>query len=220
MASSIQKYIKNISAESITVEGQTILAGAYYLIQATEEAKFSSSDTLLSELASGRLLMAKTNDGTKDIFSLNEAVSYLRQLVILGPTVLSAEASQVLLSTTEVDLPKASDPRAEIYNYLGCARLHGFSLIFNSSKVTVQMLIDSNTIFDIDCNDLNEFASSSEHQLTRTPWLYWDKSTKQLHFRPSSPIQARTAISIRCRANSNSSNRDLEGYIIDIEGLD
>lgn len=220
MASSIQKYIKNISAESITVEGQTILAGAYYLIQATEEAKFSASDTLLSELAADRLRMAKTDDGTKDITSLNEAVSFLRQLVVLGPTVLSAESIQVLMSTTEVDLPRVNDPRAEIYNHLGCARLHGFTLVFNSSKVTAQLLVDSNTIFDIDCDDLSEFAPNSTHQLNNPSWIYWDKSEKQLHFRPSSPIQAQTSISIRCRANSNSSSRDLEGYLIDIEGLD
>jgi len=78
MSSSIQKYIKNDSGSEITVEGQAITAGDYYLIQATEESKFASSSTLLSYIGEGVVLMARSNSGPEDISDVNEAIDFLK----------------------------------------------------------------------------------------------------------------------------------------------
>ena len=80
MASSIQKYIKNVSGSDQTIEGQLITTGTYYLIQATEEAKFASSSTLLGFIADGTVLMAKTDTGSEDITDLNQSIDFLKQM--------------------------------------------------------------------------------------------------------------------------------------------
>lgn len=76
MASS--KYIKNDSGSTSTYNGQAILNGEYYLIQAEEEARWASTSELLSDIGSGDAKVAYDNSGSNDIAEVNEAIDYLK----------------------------------------------------------------------------------------------------------------------------------------------
>lgn len=99
MSSSIQKFIKNVSGSEQTIEGQSIADGAYYLIQATEEATFTSSSALLGLVAAGTVLIAKTDTGSDDITDLNQSIDFLKQMTSREVTIsnnLQAFAAKVL----------------------------------------------------------------------------------------------------------------------------
>lgn len=74
----MQKYIKNTTLGDLTIEGQLVSSGAYYLIQDTEINKFRSSSDLLVRIAAGDILMAKSDDGTTDITDVNTGIDYLK----------------------------------------------------------------------------------------------------------------------------------------------
>lgn len=74
------KYIKNVSGGPLTVEGQVISDSQYYQILSTEEAKFSSSSTLLSYIGDGSALMAKDDSGASDIADVNTAIDFLKNM--------------------------------------------------------------------------------------------------------------------------------------------
>jgi hypothetical protein len=74
----INKYIKNIDTVNHTYQGQLILPGNYYLIQAQEMTAFENDSALLTDITNSLAQMAKTNDGLNDIADINEQINFLK----------------------------------------------------------------------------------------------------------------------------------------------
>lgn len=74
----MQKYLTNVTGSTITVEGQEILPSEYYLIQDTEISKFRGSNELITHIASGSIIVAKSDDGTGNILDISTAIDYLK----------------------------------------------------------------------------------------------------------------------------------------------
>lgn len=72
------KYLYNTTVEDIIIKGKAIPAEDYYLIQSTLEAAFSCDSQLISCLASGDLILSKSDDLTGHIADLNSAIDFLK----------------------------------------------------------------------------------------------------------------------------------------------
>lgn len=70
--------IKNNTGETKTYEGQEILPGAYYIIEAMEELGWKNNSDLLKDIALGKAIVS---DGQRDITDINEAINFLKSLL-------------------------------------------------------------------------------------------------------------------------------------------
>ncbi len=91
------KYIKNTTGSTVTYLGQDIAASAYYQIQSAEEIAWSNLSVLLTDIGSGDAVVAKDDDGTKDISDVNDGVNYLKDIENLP-----SDADGVPLSRTKI----------------------------------------------------------------------------------------------------------------------
>ena len=73
----MEKWIKNNDSISRTWVGQSLTPGEYYLIPKIDESDWSSDDEVLTDIANGKIIVAKSSDGTTDIASVSTAISYL-----------------------------------------------------------------------------------------------------------------------------------------------
>jgi hypothetical protein len=76
-------YIKNTDSIDHAYEGQIITPSSYYLIEYNELEKWQNSSTLLSDIGSGKAVVAKSNSGTEDITDVATAINYLKENEIL-----------------------------------------------------------------------------------------------------------------------------------------
>lgn len=72
------KWVKNTSGGTGTWEGQEIASSAYYQIQSSEEAKWANSSTVLTDIGSGDLTVAKDDSGSTDITDVASAINHLK----------------------------------------------------------------------------------------------------------------------------------------------
>jgi hypothetical protein len=71
-------YLKNTKAYTDTWDGQSIDAGEYILVvSSTVAARFKDDDKTISDIGSGDLVVALSNDGLQDISSSAEAIQIL-----------------------------------------------------------------------------------------------------------------------------------------------
>lgn len=229
------KYIKNNTASSVTYVGNTIAPGAYYLIQAQEDANFSTDPDVLTDVANTNAIMATDNSGSNDISDISEAIDFLKnnitRVVIDGVDVNSnalavnstvsvqtdvatySSAARVDWSGTTINLPRQNQTHATVYTYSGSGLLSNILLDFNSQNVEVILEVDGNEIINV---DIDEIDNAYKRYLLDRHWMTYDKDTKTLSFSPEYPIVYSTSVSVKARANSNSNGRRLEGYIVDI----
>ena len=134
-------------------------------------------------------------------------------------TTLDPTQSQVDISFTKIDLPRSTEAYATIYNYNGSGKFHSFSMDFNSDNVMVKLTIDGNQIFEIDCKYIEDMSPSvGETGGIRAffGWLGWESSKNVINFYPRYSIKFLSNIKIEAKANSNTTTRDMDGYLIDI----
>ena len=74
-------YIKNISGGSLTVRGNSISNGDYYLIPLVEVDDWASDSNVFTLIANGDVQIAKDDSGTNDITEVTEQWEYLTRLV-------------------------------------------------------------------------------------------------------------------------------------------
>lgn len=119
------------------------------------------------------------------------------------------------ISTTKVDLPRANQAYAEIYKYDGIGRLVAMIIKFNSDNVMVKLSIDEKQVFELDCGFLEDLSPSSGDSF-EIPGINWSRTKNMLIFKPIYPISYASQVKVECRANSNSSSRDMQQYHIHI----
>lgn len=76
------KYIKNNDVVVHNYIGQNINPGQYYQIQPAEEINWANDSILLTDIGSGKAVVAKDNSGTTDIIDVNDAIVYLKGLQV------------------------------------------------------------------------------------------------------------------------------------------
>ena len=74
----MSKYIKNISGSLKTYLGKDIADTEYRIIDANFEISWANDNTLLADIASGDVLVAKDDSGSNDITDINYAINYLK----------------------------------------------------------------------------------------------------------------------------------------------
>ena len=74
-------YIKNISGGSLTVRGNSISNGDYYLIPLVEVDDWASDSNVFTLIANGDVQIAKDDSGTNDITEVTEQWEYLTRIV-------------------------------------------------------------------------------------------------------------------------------------------
>jgi len=220
---SFTKYVKNNTASNVTYLGVTISAGSYYLIQAVEDAKFSSEPDLLTDIGNGDAVMAYDNTGSNDISDVNEAIDFLKnnisRVVIediettLPVSNTYSSKARLELSKPNQTLPRLSQSPYTAFTYSGSGVLANFIMDFNSENVRIILEIDSEQIFDANIKDLKDIYDDVAVYNT---WLVYDKKKKAVTFSPEFPIQYNNTVTIKARANSNNSGRKLERIMVDI----
>ena len=98
------KWIKNDSGGNKTWVGQLVVDQAYYEIQSHEETLWSSNSVLLTDIASGDAIVAKSDSGTDDIADVNSAIDYLKD---------GSPKTVDLVTQTPSGIPKFSNYKAE-----------------------------------------------------------------------------------------------------------
>jgi hypothetical protein len=73
-------YIKNIDTIDHTYQGQLIEDGTYFLIPDIDKLKWRNDSTLLADIASGDVLVAKDDSTNNDITDISEAIDYLKNI--------------------------------------------------------------------------------------------------------------------------------------------
>ena len=109
------------------------------------------------------------------------------------------------------NLPRSSEDYRVLYERSGLGFLSSFQLNFGSFDISLKLEIDGNTVFDIDCEELeNWFVSydgfSGEITLINSP----DKFI----FTPKFAIKYKESIRISARSNDNGSWKDFRGGTI------
>lgn len=80
------KFIKNTDTVTQTYLGQEIQPSAYYQIQVQESQAWANSSSVLTDIASGLLVVAKTDSGTDDIVDVALAINWLKdELIPMNP---------------------------------------------------------------------------------------------------------------------------------------
>lgn len=74
----MDKHIKNVSGGDKTYLGQLISNNTYYQIQPSEDSAWSNDSTLITDISSGDVLVAKDDTGNNDITDVNAAINYLK----------------------------------------------------------------------------------------------------------------------------------------------
>mgnify|MGYP001571210172 FL=1 len=74
-------YIKNISGGALTIRGNSINNGAYYLIPLVEVDDWASDANVFTLISDGDAQIAKDDSGTGDISELTEQWEYLTRIV-------------------------------------------------------------------------------------------------------------------------------------------
>lgn len=74
------KFVKNNGGAAKSYLGQEIQPGSYYQIQPLEELAFANDSTVLADIGSGDLVVAKSGDGLSDISDVGEAINFLKNI--------------------------------------------------------------------------------------------------------------------------------------------
>ena len=114
-------------------------------------------------------------------------------------------------SATSVGLNNVGQPFTSIYTYSGSGKFYGFDLRFDDENVLVELQVDSNVIFEIDCDLLFDMSDSKRSQLNS---FIFDRARASITFNPLNPIKYTSSVSIAAKANNGSHFRDLLGYIV------
>jgi hypothetical protein len=72
------KYIKNNDSVSRTWCGMEVVAGAYYLIQSSEQFRWANDSSVFDSIADDTLIVSKTNDSSGHITDHSDALNYLK----------------------------------------------------------------------------------------------------------------------------------------------
>lgn len=72
------KWVKNTSGSTKTWEGQELANNTYYQLQSPDEVKWANSSSVLTDIGSGDLTVAKDDSGNNDIDDVSEAINYLK----------------------------------------------------------------------------------------------------------------------------------------------
>lgn len=75
------KYIKNISGSQQTWLGKVLEDNEYHQISDSNAAVWATNDDVLTALAVGDAVMAKSNDGTQDLSGTSANIAFLRNLI-------------------------------------------------------------------------------------------------------------------------------------------
>ena len=83
-------YVKNTTVDVDVWEGQTIQPSEYYQLEPTEFSRWANSSKVISDIGIGKLVVAKTDDGTTDFTNISKAVDFIKgnlpQEVLLIPS--------------------------------------------------------------------------------------------------------------------------------------
>lgn len=164
----------------------------------------------------------QTDFETNFLSSVDEAIS---QPITIGSVTSGAgipcfsKNYRLDTSFTKIDLPTSSSSYLDIYSYSGTGLLNGFVMDFNSDRVLVRLEVDSQQVFEIDCDDLESYVDDTgkggggEFGCA----LKWNKSKDQISFWSSNPICFTTSVKIQAKANSDSSSRDMNAYAVEVQ---
>lgn len=78
----MSKYIKNNSGSSGTWNGQLLADQEWFLIPSEKEGSWSSNASVLTDVLSGDLVVAKSDDGETNFIDTNNAIDFLKDNVI------------------------------------------------------------------------------------------------------------------------------------------
>lgn len=72
------KFAKNTKQAADVWVGMTIQPNTYYELETSEYAKWANDSKVLADVASGDLIIAKKDNGSKDIVDVAEAINFLK----------------------------------------------------------------------------------------------------------------------------------------------
>lgn len=86
------KWIKNTDTIDHTWVGQLVEDGTYYEIQSSEEVSWANNSQLLTDIGSGKAVVAKDDSGTTDITDVATGINYLKGAL---PTEVSIQEENI-----------------------------------------------------------------------------------------------------------------------------
>lgn len=216
-------YVKNLDTVDQVIRGRTVAPNAYFLVPEFERSAWAADQDLFNKVSTDLIKFAKSSDGLNDIDDYAEQWAFLNNLlptqsIVVQTVPPSFEPNQIRIdhSDTKVDLPRNSEGYTTIYSYSGSGKLSSLAIDFNSDNVYVKLTVDSNTIFEIDCDFLDDITSNDYMAVNNLGWLGFETVENRLNFKPTYPINFSSEVKIEAKANSQSNGRDMTGYIVDI----
>jgi len=213
--------IQNINTTEESVLGVILAQNETYIIPHNRRIRASEDSSILTRISDGTL---RVGNGTEYFSTVADQINYLRS----GISKVTIESASSLPTTSientftvEANFSNQSlNPQTgnftEIYNYTGAGKFYGAVIKYNSDNIFQKIEIDGTDILDIDCDDLDRIFSGNAGKIAasaRLP-LSFDSNKNVLVFNPPAPIPYSTSIKLLSKANSNSSSRDVEGYLI------
>lgn len=122
----------------------------------------------------------------------------------------------------DVDLNNSGESFTTVYSYSGSGKLFCGMFEFNSDRIQFKLTIDSEVIFDLDLEDVEDFFPSSGDSsggntgAGSTCWVSWNASKNTFKFMPTFPIEYSTQVLFEARANSSSNSREYERYMVEL----
>lgn len=223
----MSKILKNQTNSPIfiTDTGTTVPASNQYTIPPQDYLLWTASSDVIVFIGSGDLIV---NDGSYDL-SISDGIDLLKGIfpntVIVDsitnpPEIPSINKAKLEYGFDTVDLPRYNESFYEVSQNAGEGLLHAFELSFNSDRVIVKVEIDGQELFEVDCDELNNFDSFDyAHNTDPFIWFKWYSSGNHFVFKPQIPLKFNTSYSIKIKANSNSNSRDLKGFLVSYEEL-
>jgi len=115
---------------------------------------------------------------------------------------------------TKIDLPKSTENFVEIMRIDNLGNFYSMLLEFNNTKVIVKVIVDDNTIFELDLDKIKNKGSSGM-KYDHFP-VFVEDAKDAFKFKPSFPLLFRKNIVVVAKANSNSLSRDFVSGMIEI----
>lgn len=186
-------YIKNADTVNHTWSGQLVTPGQYYLLQSLEEATWANNSQLLSDIGSGKAIVARDNSGNTDISDINEAINYLKGIAPIEISVASTE------KTTDLNLTKVATYRPEgssstKVSHDWCNKSTWYQ---NSTEVTGETMTDSGN--QLTFNSTNAYWIDLEHGKVYNEYNIADKKQPKVYI---DDVETTTGFSINYEVGS------------------
>lgn len=128
----------------------------------------------------------------------------MNRLLVKSETSISSALR--IIQNTGLNVTLSDVTYYTIYSSTGATTISGFLVEFDDKKVVVRLVVDSDIIFDINCEALKDVLDWDQSPQPQT-YISWNDGLKVFYFTPNFPIQSSSSLSIEVRSKTGQSKK-------------